>query len=69
MSLYFGNTTTMAHAFENVNVSGLTLSGFDNVQDFTSAFAGSNINISTVNCSATDNMYNKTLQILQAKFQ
>lgn len=67
MSLYFGNTTTMAHAFENVNVSGLTLSGFDNVQDFTSAFAGSNINISTVNCSATDNMYNKNTSNFTSK--
>ena len=67
MSLYFGNTTTMAHAFENVNVSGLTLSGFDNVQDFTSAFAGSNINISTVNCSVTDNMYNKNTSNFTSK--
>lgn len=67
MSLYFGNTTTMAHAFENVNVSGLTLSGFDNVQDFTSAFAGSNINIGTVNCSATNNMYNNNTSNFTSK--
>lgn len=67
ISLYFGDTTTMSHAFENVKVSGLILSDFDNVIDFTSAFAGSNINIGVVTAEKTDNMYNKNTSHFASK--
>lgn len=67
ISLYFGDTTTMSHAFENVKVSGLILSDFDNVTDFTSAFAGSNINIGVVTAEKTDNMYNKNTSHFASK--
>lgn len=67
ISLYFGDTTTMSHAFENVKVSGLILSNFDNVTDFTSAFAGSNINIGVVTAEKNDNMYNKNTSHFSSK--